>query len=69
MDADQVNFNGWNSLIFAIIGGKGGAPLLKYLLNICNNNHEDYYGKNPLHYAKQKGLDSEEYKLLKEKSG
>ena len=50
LDPMSVNFNGWNSMIFAVMGGVGD-DVVSYLLNQSDLDHTDIYGKTALEYA------------------
>ena len=49
---NDINTNGWHSLIFCVMGGKG-HEVISYLLskNIVNINIKDSSGKDALNYA------------------
>jgi ankyrin repeat protein len=48
-DPNEVNVNGWNSLIFAVMGGNG-SEVISFLLtlDLVNVNIKDYTGKSAL---------------------
>lgn len=52
LDPKQANANGWDSLIFAVMGGSG-FEVVKHLLynNKIDINHTDNCGKSALTYA------------------
>ena len=49
---NEVNPNGWHSLIFSVMGGNG-FEVITYLLNLnlVNINYTDSSGKSALNYA------------------